>query len=36
MQTSILIVLLRSLQRRVKQWKALSGPEKEVMFRPET
>ena len=24
---------LRSLQRRIKQWKALHGPEKEVMFR---
>lgn len=27
--------LLRTLQRRVKQWRALSGPEKEVMFRQE-
>ena len=25
--------LLRTLQRRVKQWKAVSGPEKEVIFR---
>jgi hypothetical protein len=25
--------LLRTLQRRVKQWRALCGPEKEVMFR---
>lgn len=25
--------VLRTLQRRVKQWRALSGPEKEVMFR---
>jgi len=25
--------LLRTLQRRVKQWRALYGPEKEVMFR---
>jgi len=25
--------LLRTLQRRVKQWRALHGPEKEVMFR---
>lgn len=25
--------LLRTLQRRVKQWRALEGPEKEVMFR---
>jgi hypothetical protein len=25
--------LLRTLQRRVKQWKALFGPEKEVVFR---
>ena len=25
--------LLRTLQRRVKQWKALFGPEKEVIFR---
>lgn len=25
--------LLRTLQRRVKQWRALSGPPKEVMFR---
>ena len=25
--------LLRTLQRRVKQWRALSGPDKEVMFR---
>jgi hypothetical protein len=25
--------LLRTLQRRVKKWKALHGPEKEVMFR---
>jgi hypothetical protein len=25
--------LLRSLQRRVKTWKATKGPEKEVMFR---
>lgn len=25
--------LLRTLQRRVKQWRALQGPEKEVMFR---
>jgi hypothetical protein len=24
---------LRTLQRRVKQWKAISGPEKEVIFR---
>lgn len=27
--------LLRTLQRRVKKWKALFGPEKEVMFRQE-
>jgi len=26
---------LRTLQRRVKQWKAVNGPEKEVMFRQE-
>jgi hypothetical protein len=25
--------LLRTLQRRVKQWKATSGPEKEIIFR---
>jgi hypothetical protein len=25
--------LLRTLQRRVKQWKAVSGPDKEVIFR---
>lgn len=25
--------ILRTLQRRVKQWRALHGPEKEVMFR---
>lgn len=25
--------LLRTLQRRVKQWRALNGPDKEVMFR---
>jgi transposase InsO family protein len=25
--------LLRTLQRRVKQWRALEGPEREVMFR---
>lgn len=25
--------LLRTLQRRVKQWRTISGPEKEVMFR---
>ncbi|MEE8289669.1 MAG: IS21 family transposase [Nitrosomonadaceae bacterium] len=25
--------LLRTLQRRVKQWRALAGPKKEVMFR---
>jgi len=25
--------VLRTLQRRVKQWKALSGPDKEVIFR---
>ena len=25
--------VLRTLQRRVKQWRALSGPDKEVMFR---
>jgi hypothetical protein len=25
--------LLRTLQRRVKQWKSIKGPEKEVMFR---
>lgn len=25
--------VLRTLQRRIKQWRALSGPEKEVMFR---
>lgn len=27
--------LLRTLQRRVKQWQALEGPNKEVMFRQE-
>lgn len=27
--------LLRTLQRRVKQWRALKGPDKEVMFRQE-
>jgi hypothetical protein len=27
--------LLRTLQRRVKEWKALYGPKKEVMFRQE-
>ena len=27
--------VLRTLQRRVKKWKALFGPEKEVMFRQE-
>jgi len=27
--------LLRTLQRRVKQWRAVEGPEKEVMFRQE-
>ena len=27
--------ILRTLQRRVKQWKALYGPEKEVMFLQE-
>jgi len=27
--------ILRTLQRRVKKWKALFGPEKEVMFRQE-
>lgn len=27
--------ILRTLQRRVKQWSALNGPDKEVMFRQE-
>ena len=27
--------VLRTLQRRVKQWRALKGPDKEVMFRQE-
>lgn len=27
--------MLRTLQRRVKQWKVLQGPDKEVMFRQE-
>ena len=27
--------VLRTLQRRVKQWRALQGPDKEVMFRQE-
>jgi hypothetical protein len=27
--------LLRTLQRRVKLWKAIEGPKKEVMFRQE-
>lgn len=27
--------LLRTLQRRVKQWKALNGPDKEIMFTQE-
>ena len=27
--------ILRTLQRRVKQWSALEGPDKEVMFRQE-
>ena len=27
--------VLRTLQRRVKQWKALHGPDQEVVFRPQ-